>query len=282
MIECCLFSDDFLIKMSFTRPHKRLPGSGEQHPLLTLIQHQSARSAGAHRRHKDETGAAGDHRTGVGDHYDSGQLEDNDVYRLPQYQSQPADLSLNSEHYDPPHLFFRHLTSTGHAQTAPYDGYYGPGGQYDTGADSGQYHSSSGDTYHDYYSRALYNTGYDDTERLSYSTPPDLSSYPASLRYETPLSEYPMVTGHQSTPLLPPPLHPSPAVLLHIKYVMESVCESMSFTDVTIITTTDTLRAHRSILSAHSAFLNYILNTSDDPQEEPVIFFPTYPSLYVR
>ena len=45
--------------------------------------------------------------------------------------------------------------------------------------------------------------------------------------------------------LVPPPLHPSPAVLLHIKYVMESVCDWMFFTDVVIVTATDTLRAHR-------------------------------------
>ena len=65
---------------------------------------------------------------------------------------------------------------------------------------------------------------------------------------------------------------------------MESVCESMCFTDVTIITSTDSLRAHRSILSAHSAFLSYILstNTEGELQEDPVIFFPNYSSLHVR
>ena len=65
---------------------------------------------------------------------------------------------------------------------------------------------------------------------------------------------------------------------------MESVCESMCFTDVTIITSTDSLRAHRSILSAHSGFLSYILstNTEGELQEDPVIFFPNYSSLHVR
>jgi hypothetical protein len=40
---------------------------------------------------------------------------------------------------------------------------------------------------------------------------------------------------------------------------MESVCEAMFFTDIAILTATDTLRAHRSILSAHSAFLAFLL-----------------------
>ena len=43
------------------------------------------------------------------------------------------------------------------------------------------------------------------------------------------------------------------------RYVMESVCEAMFITDVTIVTATDTLRAHRSILSAHSPFLAFLL-----------------------
>jgi hypothetical protein len=44
--------------------------------------------------------------------------------------------------------------------------------------------------------------------------------------------------------LLPPPLYPSPAVLLHIKYVMETVCHSMFFTDVTIVTVECTANSH--------------------------------------
>jgi hypothetical protein len=69
---------------------------------------------------------------------------------------------------------------------------------------------------------------------------------------------------------------------------MESVCDSMCFTDVTIITASDRLRAHRSVLAAHSTFLAYLLaglhtsnNTASDT-EEPVLHFPHYPSLYVR
>ena len=46
---------------------------------------------------------------------------------------------------------------------------------------------------------------------------------------------------------------------LTCRYVMESVCEAMFITDVTIVTATDTLRAHRSILSAHSPFLAFLL-----------------------
>ena len=115
--------------------------------------------------------------------------------------------------------------------------------------------------YQDYYSRSLYN--YD--ERL-------YDGYQEMAPYSAP-----------AQPILPPPLHPSPAVLLHIKYVMESVCESMAFTDVTIVVSddkgTDTLRAHRSILSAHSSFFSFLLSSSDS---QPVIFFPNYSSLYVR
>ena len=37
-------------------------------------------------------------------------------------------------------------------------------------------------------------------------------------------------------------------MLLHVKYVMESICEWMQFTDVTIVTRTERLRAHRAIL----------------------------------
>ena len=44
-------------------------------------------------------------------------------------------------------------------------------------------------------------------------------------------------------------------MLLHIRYVMESICEWMSFTDVTIVTATERLRAHRAILASHSSFL---------------------------
>jgi hypothetical protein len=98
--------------------------------------------------------------------------------------------------------------------------------------------------------------------------------------------------GGPSFPLLPPPLYPSPAVLLHIKYVMETVCDSMCFTDVTIITASDTLRAHRSVLAAHSSFLCYLLTAglADSSSaaavtyesEDPVLHFPHYPSLYVR
>lgn len=48
---------------------------------------------------------------------------------------------------------------------------------------------------------------------------------------------------------------PSPAVLLHIKYVMEGICESMQHTDVTICTSEGRLRVHRAILASHSTFL---------------------------
>ena len=67
---------------------------------------------------------------------------------------------------------------------------------------------------------------------------------------------------------------------------MESVCDSMCFTDLTIITASDTLRAHRSVLAAHSAVLGYLLGGGGGDlhveAEEPVLHFPHYPSLYVR
>ena len=123
--------------------------------------------------------------------------------------------------------------------------------------------------------------------------------------------------GPSNPPLLPP-LHPSPAVLLHIKYftvsftcsplprltcryVMESVCEAMFITDVTIVTATDTLRAHRSILSAHSPFLAFLLGEQasiqyildiypfysllvdqESLEEDPVLLFPNHSSFVVR
>lgn len=71
---------------------------------------------------------------------------------------------------------------------------------------------------------------------------------------------------------------------------MESVCDSMCFTDITIITASDTLRAHRSVLAAHSSFLCYLLSDSGlsgasatgSDNEDLVLHFPHYPSLYVR
>ena len=164
-----------------------------------------------------------------------------DVY---QYQSQPADLSLHSEQFgdSSANLYYRQF-DTGYFPAEPYSG-----------------------DYQDFYSRSLYN--YD--ERL-YDGYQELAPYP------------PPPPPPPPQPILPPPLHPSPAVLLHIKYVMESVCESMAFTDVTIVvnnsTGTDTLRAHRSILAAHSTFLSFLLSHSDS---QPVIAFPNYSSLYVR
>ena len=93
------------------------------------------------------------------------------------------------------------------------------------------------------------------------------------------------------------------------RYVMESVCEAMFITDVTIVTATDTLRAHRSILSAHSPFLAFLLGEQvviiiliiliilvsiisiiivillgeqESLEEEPVLIFPNHSSFVVR
>ena len=82
---------------------------------------------------------------------------------------------------------------------------------------------------------------------------------------------------------------------------MESVCEAMFITDVTIVTATDTLRAHRSILSAHSPFLAFLLGEQasiqyildiypfysllvdqESLEEDPVLLFPNHSSFVVR
>ena len=220
----------------------------QQHPfsLLNLIQSQSSAQP------RPTRGAGGGDGEGEGGLLKTSEKDGSDrVGAFPgqpglaeaevyQYQSQPADLSLHSEQYDTSSsLYYRQYEA----------GYY-PADQY-----SGEYQ--------DYYSRSLYS--YDDRLYDGYQEPV-LGQYPA-----------------QPQPTLPPPLHPSPAVLLHIKYVMESVCESMAFTDVTIVVNndngTDTLRAHRSILAAHSSFFSFLLSGSDS---QPVIFFPNYSSLYVR
>ena len=256
------------------------PSSNSDHPfsLLTLIQNAAAgpshgvralsskvltRPAGVEPKDDDEDT---DYVT------DPGHLDNDDIYRLPQYQSQPADLSLNSEQFDSPNIFFRSGPSHHHQPQYHHDSYYGGPG----GGQPGDYFPYSDQ---DYYSRSLY-TGYEDTSSRMYEFPPANNT---CSRYDQPIIPYPPPAPPPAQ-LQPPPLHPSPAVLLHIKYVMESVCDSMSFTDVTIITSSDTLRAHRSILSAHSTFLNFIFstNTNADLQEDPVIFFPSYSSLYVR
>ena len=38
---------------------------------------------------------------------DPNHLDNDDIYHLPQYQNQPVDLSLNSEQFDSPNIFFR-------------------------------------------------------------------------------------------------------------------------------------------------------------------------------
>ena len=42
---------------------------------------------------------------------DPNHLDNDDIYHLLQYQSQPVDLSLNSEQFDSPNIFFRVLLS---------------------------------------------------------------------------------------------------------------------------------------------------------------------------
>ena len=56
----------------------------------------------------------------------------------------------------------------------------------------------------------------------------------------------------------------------------------MFITDVTIVTATDTLRAHRSILSAHSPFLAFLLGEQEAFDEDPVLLFPNHSSFVVR
>ncbi len=80
-------------------------------------------------------------------------------------------------------------------------------------------------------------------------------------------------------------LQPSQAVLLHIRYVMESVCESMLFTDVTLVTETERLRAHRAILASHSTYLRGLMisNVGDaGAEEEPVLVVRDISSAHLR
>ena len=151
-----------------------------------------------------------------------------DLYRLPNYQSQPADLSLHSEQFDShQNLYFRQLSAGAGTGLPQYEGYYGGGGAEDQSYDSYQYPAA--DSFQEQYARSLY-TGYEensasmarapDTGSRLYEFPdpgqtpkPDLAPDPEYHRYP---DQFP-----PSAPLLPPPLHPSPAVLLHIKYVMQ-------------------------------------------------------------
>ena len=81
------------------------------------------------------------------------------------------------------------------------------------------------------------------------------------------------------------PFQPSQAVLLHIRYVMESICEWMSFTDVTIVTGTERLRAHRAILASHSSYLRQLMtaNVRDaGVEEDPTIVVRDVSSAHLR
>ena len=205
------------------RPRKAGPGGlGDQSPgpfsLLSLIQTQARQLA----RPRDTAETA--------DQF-AAQLpppETADLYRLPgpQYQSQPADLSLHSDTFEPPHhLFFRPLGAPQAPPPPQYEGYYG-GGAGEGPHYGDQYHPAP-DTYHDYYGgRGLY-TGYEDPAALPPVPRPDpdparLYEFPAlaaaaphkaELYSDPSLAQCPAL----GPALLPPPLHPSPAVLLHIK-----------------------------------------------------------------
>ena len=75
------------------------------------------------------------------------------------------------------------------------------------------------------------------------------------------------------------------AVLLHIRYVMESICEWMSFTDVTIVTGTERLRAHRAILASHSSYLRQLMNANvrdAGVEEDPTIVVRDVSSAHLR
>ena len=294
---CLSDASHYLVTMAGSRPRK-FPLSDQAHPfsLLSLIQSQASSVPGLRSGQvkvvkplTSETDFSQQHLTAS-----------DDLYRLPNYQSQPADLSLHSEQFDSPqNLYFRQLSAGGGASLPQYEGYYGGGGGGGEEQSYDSYQYPAADSFQEQYARSLYN-GYEENSAASMARGPD----PGSRLYEFPdpsSGQTPPAGGCKpdlasdpgyrypdqfppTVPLLPPPLHPSPAVLLHIKYVMESVCESMGFTDVTIITQSDTLRAHRSILSAHSTFLDYILSTNTNTElgEDPVIVFPNYSSLYAR
>lgn len=152
--------------------------------------------------------------------------------------------------------------------------------------------------------RTNYNAGYHDysvgaksgteVDPYFYSSTPTASTS-SGVAHQT-SNQYPRYLDEQSSSSLPPtsvphppppplvpgaPFHqhyqPSPAVLLHIRYVMESICEWMLFTDVSIMAGNSTFRAHRTILASHSTFLRQLLinNILDVGEgEEPCLILP--------
>ena len=95
----------------------------------------------------------------------------------------------------------------------------------------------------------------------------------------------PAVLPPPPPPMMMQPFQPSQAVLLHIRYVMESICEWMSFTDVTIVTGTERLRAHRAILASHSSYLRQLMtaNVRDaGVEEDPTIVVRDVSSAHLR
>lgn len=82
-----------------------------------------------------------------------------------------------------------------------------------------------------------------------------------------------------------PLFHPSEAVLLHIRYVMENISDTMDFTDVTLETSRQRIRAHRAILASHSTFLRQVLIDHQEEvgvAEEPVIVCKDISSDHVK
>eukprot|EP00094_Tigriopus_californicus_P008812 TCALIF_08493-PA protein Name:"Similar to ZNF84 Zinc finger protein 84 (Homo sapiens)" AED:0.00 eAED:0.00 QI:154/1/1/1/1/1/2/520/868 len=224
--------------------------------------------------------------------------------------SQLTPLSLTQEHphrhigsHHPnglPHHHHHHHHVSEHPGIDPYQDYY----QTTTrGFNPSAYDhmpplSSSQDP------RTQYNSGYHDysvggkngSEVDPYFYASTSTALTSSVIAHQPSNQYPRYLDEQSSSSLPPPTvahppppplvpgapfhqhyQPSPAVLLHIRYVMESICEWMQFTDVSIMAGSSTFRAHRTILASHSTFLRQLLinNILDVGEgEEPCLILP--------
>jgi hypothetical protein len=107
--------------------------------------------------------------------------------------------------------------------------------------------------------------------------PPSVPAAPAPTPVQAPPPPPPMIAQHS--------FQPSQAVLLHIRYVMESICEWMQFTDVNIVTGTERLRAHRSILASHSTYLRQIMMANMEDagvEEDPTLVIKEVSSAHLR
>jgi hypothetical protein len=151
-------------------------------------------------------------------------LEEGDPYRTPVHcQTVAADLSLHSSTFppaEPPNLFYpTSLLAPRPPPPLPAYDFYPPGYPAEAGLAPPQPAQHFPD-YHDYYDRLAPYT-YDEAGPLAgLPGPQDRPQYDYGLKVE---EAFPPFPGQPGAAALLPALHPSPAVLLHIKYVMETV-----------------------------------------------------------